>query len=930
MFTSVREKNGVIFYTGYDGNGKRIKGRDNQFKPYYFIKTTNPTKFKTFPDGQNVERIYATSAKKFHDETSSYPPGFVFGNIKNASLLQFIRENKLYDKFDPSRLRKFFFDIEVFSDKGFPVAEEANHPVVAITGRVEGEISFHLWYLSDDFEFSRDEWFFSKYPELKQFKTLHAVKDKVKPFKERFLSGLQKMLDDLLMKKEEMKKEWKSSEESRAQFPHWKFLTTDIDDKIKKVQKEITRINRVEQSHEEAERIDCRRFTTEMELLINFFGFTNSSEIDVISGWNSSSFDLPYLINRIEKFAGGYSNKLSPFGVVERRREFKNDKEEIRYDIYGMEHFDLMLLDKSYRQNKRDSYKLNDVAIDETGWGKVEYDGSLQELWMNDKQKYLEYNIGDVECLEGIHGNLGYIDLLYSVAHYTRTTPESYNHSTFLWEGHLFNNLIERGLILSPPESADKRKYEGAYVKEPLKGFFKWVVSFDLTSLYPSIIRMGNMSNECILRKEKGFSVEDIINQRIDFSSYKERDEVCMPNGLIMTKAKKGIITEIIESLFIQRKAHKSESIKLKKMSLAETHDIEKSNELARESKILDIIQLAEKVLLNSFYGATAVNSFALFNPYYAEAITRMGQICNRYCSDRLNNFLNEIFKTKDVDYILAGDTDSVYVNVQNFVDMKPELTDDEDIEKYLNNICERLLEPKIKEIYESMFEYMSFFENTMHMKREVISKGAFWTGAKNYAMLVFNDEGKRYDPPKMKIMGIKVVRSDTPNAVKGMLKQFIEKVLFSAPIKEFVDDCKKTILEFDSSKLNKPSGVNVLNDYFIEGQSDPRDATKKGAPFPVKGAINHNYLLEKLGMTDKIKKIENGERVFSLYLKPTNQYSFEEISFVDKLPSEFGLEEYIDKTKMYEVVAGKFFNDVLASMGRESELLGYQNFELF
>jgi DNA polymerase elongation subunit (family B) len=196
---------------------------------------------------------------------------------------------------------------------------------------------------------------------------------------------------------------------------------------------------------------------------------------------------------------------------------------------------------------------------------------------------------------------------------------------------------------------------------------------------------------------------------------------------------------------------------------------------------------------------------------------------------------LNEIFKTKDVDYILAGDTDSVYVNVQKFVDMKPELTDDEDIEKYLNNICERLLEPKIKEIYECMFEYMSFFENTMHMKREVIAKGAFWTGAKNYAMLVFNDEGKRYDPPKMKIMGIKVVRSDTPNAVKGMLKQFIEKVLFSAPIKEFVDECKKTILNFDSSKLNKPSGVNVLNDYFIEGQSDPREATKKGAPFQSK-----------------------------------------------------------------------------------------------
>jgi len=926
MFTSVREKNGVIFYTGYDGNGKRIKGRDNQFKPYYFIKTTNPTKFKTFPDGQNVERIYATSVKKFHDETSSYPPGFVFGNIKNASLLQFIRENKLYDKFDPSRLRKFFFDIEVFSDKGFPVAEEANHPVVAITGRVEGEISFHLWYLSDDFEFSRDEWFFSKYPELKQFKTLHAVKDKVKPFKERFLSGLQKMLDDLLMKKEEMKKEFFENEKIRDEFKYWFIYVEKEEEKIKKIKTEIERINKIEKSFKEAERINVKKFKREEDLLVDFFLFHVRNEIDVLSGWNSESFDLPYLINRMEKFLPGFYKNLSPFKEVDKRTTFLNGKKKDIWEVYGVEHIDLLEADKKFRTNKRDSYKLNDVSIAETGLGKVEYNGSLSDLWINDKQKYLEYNIGDVECLEGIHGNLGYIDLIYSIAHYSRTAPNWFPFTTFIWEGHIFNSLLEKGYVISGNDSDEKRKIAGAFVKEPLDGLFGWVMSFDLTSLYPSIIRMCNMSHEMIVRKEGLNIIEETIKGEFDYSRFKEKNEICMPTGLVFSGKEKGIVAEIIEDLFIQRKKHKKESFQFKKEADKEEHDMVRKRELENKSKILDVIQLAEKVLLNSFYGATAVSSFALFNIHYAESITTMGQICNRYCSDRINNFLNEIFKTKDVDYIIAGDTDSIYVNVQTFVDKNKNLKTDEEIVNYLNNIAEKLIEPKIAEIYKEMTDYIGVFENTMHMKREVISNGSFWMGAKTYAMLVYDNEGKKYDPPKEKIMGIKVIRSDTPVAVKGILKSFIKKVLLNLKIDKFIEESKKEILSWDSSKLNKPSSTNVLDDYYIEEGNDNFDSTKKGAPMPVKGAINFNYLLEKLGLQEKYQKIEQSDRIFSVYLNPSNAYSLECISFHDKLPEEFHLEEYLDRFKMYNVVAGKFFDDVLKKIKKENQLNGYDN----
>lgn len=429
-----------------------------------------------------------------------------------------------------------------------------------------------------------------------------------------------------------------------------------------------------------------------------------------------------------------------------------------------------------------------------------------------------------------------------------------------------------------------------------------------------------------IVRKEGLNVIEETIKGDFDYSRFKENLEICMPTGLVFSGKEKGIVTQIIEDLFIQRKKHKKESFFYKKEADKEEHDMVKKKELENKSKILDVVQLAEKVLLNSFYGATAVNSFALFNIHYAESITTMGQICNRYCSDRLNTFLNEIFKTKDVDYIIAGDTDSIYVNVQKFVDMNSKLKTDEEKVNYLNSIAEKLIEPKIAEIYEEMAEYIGVFENTMFMKREVISNGSFWMGAKTYAMLVYDNEGKRYDPPKEKIMGIKVIRSDTPVAVKGILKSFIKKVLLNLRIDRFVEESKKEILSWDSSKLNKPSSTNVLDDYYIEEGEDNFDSTKKGAPMPVKGAINFNYLLEKLNLEEKYQKIEQGDRIFSVYLNPINPYSFECISFHDTLPEEFQLEEYIDKFKMYNVIAGKFFGDVLKKIKKESQINGYDN----
>ena len=271
----------------------------------------------------------------------------------------------------------------------------------------------------------------------------------------------------------------------------------------------------------------------------------------------------------------------------------------------------------------------------------------------------------------------------------------------------------------------------------------------------------------------------------------------------------------------------------------------------------------------------------------------------------------------------------SFYIDMEKFIDHVPAMSTTSKVD-YMDSIAKKLIEPKIKEIYQEMADYIGVFENTMNMDREVISESSFWLGAKAYAMLVHDLEGRRFDPPIMKIMGIKVVRSDTPISAKGIMKQFIKKVLYSLPVGEFITGKKNSILSWGADKLNKPSSVKVLDNYFNASGFSASDQTLKGAPMAVKGAINYNWLLKEKGLTDKYPEIISGDKVFSLYLKSTNPYSFSEISFSDRLPVEFELDEYIDKLKMYETIIGKFFRDVLTSIGKDNVLSGYQDLDLF
>jgi len=930
MYTYIKSIGNHIYTTGYDSKGRKFYSHDKKFKPYLYLSTSKHSDVVKFPEMTPASKMQFESIMDMRFNSKQYPQEMIHGKVHDVELIQKIRQDRLADNFDPQNIRVMFYDIEVFSEKGFPSAFLAEHPVVSISAVIRGDSRAFLWYLSRDFEFSRYHWFKSIYPELKSVAD-NKLEQAVPVFKEKSIQAIHRKIADLRADIKKMKADFSSSEELQVQHHHWVFYVQETEKKIENLENHEKRILRIEKNLDRMKRMDIRRFDEEEDLLADFLKFKHDENIDVVSGWNSLEFDDPYVMNRATKLLGEDEvRKFSPFSRTTETEVTFKDKTRKSYDtLAGFQYLDYMRLDKKYKQNKRDSYKLEDVSQDVNGFGKVSFEGSLADLWKTDKQKYLEYNIGDSECLEGLDNNLGYIDLLYSICHYAGVNPEVYEHPTYIWEGKLFNDMLDKGMIIPSSGSGNRnsKAIEGAYVKEPQRGMFGWIMSVDLTSLYPSIIRMMNMSHEMILRKENINVLEETIAGTFDYSKYKNKNECVSPFGLVFSKDRKGFITEIIENLFVQRKEHKNLYKKYEKMSEKET-DISKKTEYLRKAGIFNGLQNAEKVLLNSYYGALQVASFALYNRDYAESITTIGQIANRYCQRELNEWLNKMFKT-DKDYVIAGDTDSLILSVDCFVDSLKEEKSDEEIVDFLDNIGKKLIEPKLKEIYKKMTDYMGVFENTMNMDREVIGKGGFWKAKKKYAILVYDMEGTRYTIPKMKIMGIQIVRSDTPTVVKPILKDFIKRLLYGCPIASYIAEKKKKVMNMTPEEFAKPMGTSVYADYY-EPSIEGLEAYRKGTPYIIKGAVRYNRLLEQLGLTDKYEKIGVGDKVKFCYLDISNPYSIEGISFLDELPEEFGLHEYIKRDIQYYKICGKFFEDMLEVIGKSADIDGNEGIELF
>ena len=662
--------------------------------------------------------------------------------------------------------------------------------------------------------------------------------------------------------------------------------------------------------------IKCKN---ENQLLMEFMKFWIKNYPDVMTGWNTKFFDLPYLMNRIKMVAGDkVANKMSPWGIIKSEEIIARGRTQTAYTLFGITNLDYLELYKWFIPQRQESYKLDFIGQLELGRGKDDMPyPTFKDWYTKDFQSFVDYNIQDVEIVDGLEDKLGLIDLSLTVAYESKVNYGDIFSQVRVWDTLIANHLLKKNICVPPREEHIKdMKYEGAYVKEPQLGQHKWVVSFDINSLYPHIIIQYNISPEKILGvNSSGISVNKMLAKTTSLSHLKT-DRACVtPNGALFKTDSQGFLPEMMETMYNERVIYKKRMLKAKK-----EYEKTKDPKLVREISRCHNIQWARKIALNSAYGAVGNQYFRYYDVRQAAAITTAGQFIIRFIEEKVNTYLNTILKLKDEDkkdYIVASDTDSIYVTLDKLVEKTCQGKDNDQICNFLDKVVGSRIEPFIEKCFDELSEYTNAFKNCMVMKREVVANKGIWVAKKRYMLNVLDEEGVRLSEPKLKIMGIEAVKSSTPQVCRGKIKEAI-KIIMSKEQKDlhkFIADFKKEFFNMSAEQISFPRSCNNLKKY--------RHASNvfiKGTPIHVKGALIYNHQLKQFGLGQKYPYIQEGDKLKFLKLIEANPFKFDVISYITTLPKEFELQEYID----YETQFSKTFLDpmrfILQSIGWTDE----------
>jgi len=650
-------------------------------------------------------------------------------------------------------------------------------------------------------------------------------------------------------------------------------------------------------------RVVYKKCADEKELLIDFINHwaIPSNTPDVITGWNSKFFDIPYLVNRIRRVFGpelGEQNikKLSPWGMVERREAriaYKSMNRDETYDFQGISQMDYMEVFKKfgYAYGQQESYSLNHIAYVVLGEEKLSYEehGSLNNLYKADHQKFIDYNIKDVELVDRFEDKMGLITLAITIAYRGGVNYNDTFGTTAIWDSIIYRDLYQDNIIVPFPVDSEKGNYPGGHVKEPYVGMHKHVVSFDLNSLYPSIIMQFNMSPETILNQ---YSPELDVETVLSKPMLKRPDNVAIAvGGQHFDISKQGVLPKIIEEMYTERVEVKKDMIKYQKQ-LQNAEEKQEIFDLQKQISLAENRQMAIKILLNSLYGALGNRYFRFFDQRIAEAITLSGQAIIRWGENAINDYLNNLLKTKK-DYVITIDTDSLYVGLGDLV----EKFDPKNKIDFLDTICQEKLEPVFEKAYQEFYDKFGGLSNKMVMKREVIADRGIYLAKKRYILNVVDNEGVRYKVPKIKTTGVEANKSSTPEVCREALKE-IFKVIISkeqtdvqAAIKQF----KEHFFSLPAHQIAFPRGAQN-----ITGYADTSTIYKKGTPIHVRGALLYNKFRKDNNLM-KYPNLRNGDKLKFIYLKQPNPLKENVIAFPDYLPEEFKLEQYIDKELQFE-----------------------------
>ena len=638
----------------------------------------------------------------------------------------------------------------------------------------------------------------------------------------------------------------------------------------------------------------------ERDLLIKFVKHWTFPENcpDVVTGWNSKFFDIPYLVNRMFRILDeSYVKMLSPWGLVSPRTVTQMNKETQYFDLTGVSQLDYLDLFKKfgYSYGTQESYKLDHIAHTVLGDRKISFDEftNLQGLYLNNYQKFIEYNIKDVELVDRLEDKMGLITLALTMAYRGGVNYVDTLGTTAIWESIIYRDISKKGIISQPTKDNIKKDYPGGYVKAPMVGLHEWVVSFDLNSLYPNIIAQWNMSPETIIDNDRRDLTPDMC---LDGAYNNNPDYTMATNGVYFRKDKQGILPKIIIEYYAERKLIKKKML----LSQQEKETIPKDNKkelyrVERDISIYENQQMAIKILMNSLYGAIGNRHFKYYDLRIAEGITLTGQMVIRWAERSVNDFMNKIVGTKEIDYVIAIDTDSVYVNFAPLV--KKYVGDNNPVEA-IDNICRDQFEPMLQRTYAGLFEKFNCLVPRMEMSREAIADRGIWTAKKRYILNVHNNEGVQYAEPKLKIMGIEAVKSSTPAVCRSALKDLFKVIITGSEenTQSTIAKFKDKFLRFTPEEISFPRGVSDLTKWM-----DSTLIYKKGTPIHVRGSVLYNHHLLKKGLKSKYPLIGNGEKIKFCYMKMPNPIKENVIAFPDYLPPELGLEKYINYELQFE-----------------------------
>ena len=673
-------------------------------------------------------------------------------------------------------------------------------------------------------------------------------------------------------------------------------------------------------TRDDVQYIDCK---TEHNLLTKFLDYWQRIDPDIVTGWNVNFFDIPYLRNRMDKVLGEKQTKrLSPSGLFRERTVTIHNRPHTEFELVGMSTLDYLDLYRKFTYSMQESYRLDHIAHVELNERKLDYSEveTLHQLYKTDYQKFIDYNIRDVELVEQLEDKMRLIEQALTISYDAKVNYGDCMTQVRMWDTLIHNYLYDRKVVI-PPKTSKKKdaQYAGAYVKDPQVGMHNWIMSFDLNSLYPHLIMQYNISPDTFVEGDmQDVTVDTLLDGEVDPIP----DDLCLTaNGYFYRKDKQGFLPEMMQRMYDDRVIYKKKMIEAQK-KYEETKDPKWVKKISKYKNM----QLAKKVQLNSAYGALGNQYFRFFDVRMAESITLSGQLSIRWIERKINDYLNKLLETTDVDYVLASDTDSVYITFDELVSkacpqgrVRSESESIGRVVSFLDRVAEKKIEPFINKSYQDLATLMNAYEQKMFMAREVIADKGIWTAKKRYILNVHDNEGVRYADPKLKMMGIETVKSSTPSSCRDALKEALQIIMSEGEeaVQSYIANFREKFKELPFEDVAFPRSVSDLSKY---STNDRELEIPKGTPIHVRGSLVYNHMLRQNGLTKRFETIKDGEKIKFCYLKMPNPSSQNIISIISTLPKEFGLEGYIDYDTQFDKAFLEPLKIILDKIGWKAE----------